>query len=121
MSEWNGFLDGGEWLDVGYVQLVAIPTHWRVHLVAFHPSSTTFMAPYSRWVLPSFRETLLGNCDTYLESSDCGNDKTRSKLIAQVAQEINAIAQAKGEPLPDDLEKVVHSSRRVFHNAHVSL
>jgi len=67
------------------------------------------MAPYSRWVLPSFKNTLLGNCDSYLESSDRGNDKTRSKLITQVTQEIATIAQANGEPVPDDLEKVPQS------------
>jgi len=71
------------------------------------------MAPYSRWVLPSFKTTLLGNCDSYLESSDRGNDKTRSKLITQVTQEIATIAQANGEPVPDDLEKV-HQSLHVF-------
>jgi hypothetical protein len=64
------------------------------------------MAPYNRWVLPSFRETLLNHCDRYLETSDRGNDKSRSKLIAQVAQDITDITREKDEAVPDDLEKV---------------
>ena len=65
------------------------------------------MAPYNRWVLSLFRDTLLNHCDLYLESSDRGNDKSRSKLIVQVAQAITDIAREKSEQVPDDLEKVV--------------
>jgi hypothetical protein len=66
------------------------------------------MAPYSRWVHKSFKQTLLDNCDEYLETTDRGTDKTRSKLITRVAQDIAAIAEGKSVPLPDDLEKVHH-------------
>jgi hypothetical protein len=66
------------------------------------------MAPYSRWVKESFKQTLIDNCDEYLDTSDRGTDKTRSKLITQVAQDIAAIALAKKEELPDDLEKVYY-------------
>jgi hypothetical protein len=54
----------------------------------------------------SFKQTLLDNCDDYLDTSDRGSDKTRSKLITRVAHDIAAIAQAKNLELPDDLEKV---------------
>ena len=64
------------------------------------------MGPYSRWVKESFKQTLLDNCDEYLDTTDRGTDKTRSKLITRVAQDIAAIALAKTEELPDDLEKV---------------
>ena len=61
------------------------------------------------WVHPSFRQTLLDNCDKYIDSSDRGSDKTRSKLITRVSKELTDIAQAatKAIPLPSDLEKVI--------------
>jgi len=68
---------------------------------------TITMAPYSRWVHPSFRQTLMDACDEYLQSTDRGNDKTRSKLITRVAKDITDIAKEKNEALPDDLEKVI--------------
>jgi len=70
------------------------------------------MAPYSRWVHSSFRQTLLDYCNDYLDTSDHGSDKTRSKLITRVAQEITSIADAQVEAvtLPDDLEKVIISN-----------
>jgi hypothetical protein len=64
------------------------------------------MGPYSCWVKESFKQTLLNNCDEYLETTDCGTDKMQSKLITRVAQDITAIVLAKTEDLPDDLEKV---------------
>ena len=79
----------------------------RVNAVHLHLFFTISMAPYNRWVLPSFRDTLLNHCDRYLESSDRGNDKSRSKLVVQVAQAIIDIARGNGESVPDDLEKVV--------------
>jgi len=79
------------------------------------------MAPYSRWVLPSFRTILVTHCDGYLQSNDRGNDKTRSKLIAKVAQDIKDIAQERRELVPDDLEKVILSSCSVFCNTYVLL
>jgi hypothetical protein len=72
------------------------------------------MAPYSRWVKESFKQTLLDNCDNYLETTDRGTDKTRSKLITRVAQDIAAIALAKEEELPDDLEKVKNLKVMLF-------
>ncbi len=74
------------------------------------------MSPYSRWVLPSFRTILLIHCDGYLKSSDRRNDKTRSKLITKVAQDINHIARERCEPVPEDLEKVVLSLCSVFRS-----
>jgi hypothetical protein len=65
------------------------------------------MAPYSRWVHPSFRQTLMDACDEFLQSTDCSNDKTWSKLITRVAKDITDIAKEKNESLPDDLEKVI--------------
>jgi hypothetical protein len=72
------------------------------------------MAPYSRWVKESFKQMLLDNCDDYLETTDRGTDKTRSKLITRVAQDIAAIALAKEEELPDDLEKVKNLKVMLF-------
>ena len=65
------------------------------------------MAPYSRWVLPAFKDTLLSACDEYMRSNDCGNDKTRSMLITRISQEIAAIAQEKNERMLEELEKVI--------------
>jgi ribosomal 50S subunit-associated protein YjgA (DUF615 family) len=61
------------------------------------------------WVHPSFRQALLDSCDEYIDSSDRGSDKTRSKLITRVSKELTDIAQAATEsiPLPSDLEKVI--------------
>ena len=65
------------------------------------------MAPYARWVLPSFKQTQLGACDEYMTTNDRGNDKTRSKLITRVAKDITDIVERnEGERVPDDLEKV---------------
>jgi hypothetical protein len=51
------------------------------------------MSPYSHWVHPSFRQTLVDYCDEFLQSSDQGTKKTRSKCITQVAQEITDIVK----------------------------
>jgi hypothetical protein len=64
------------------------------------------MAPYSRWVHASFKQTLLDSCDDYMETNDRGTDKSRSKLITRVAKEIADIAADKLETIPNDLEKV---------------
>jgi len=64
------------------------------------------MAPYARWVLESFKHILVDSCDEYFDTNDRGNDKSRSKLITRVANDIAAIAQDKKEHVPDDLEKV---------------
>ena len=66
------------------------------------------MPPYSRWVHDLFRSILVDSCDEYLESSDRGSDKTRSKFITRVATDITDIANNNNESLPDDLEKVIH-------------
>ncbi|KIM73061.1 hypothetical protein PILCRDRAFT_15545 [Piloderma croceum F 1598] len=65
------------------------------------------MPPYMCWVLESFRHVLVDHCDEYFDTSDRGNDKSRSKLITRVANHIAAIAQAKQQHVPDDLEKCV--------------
>jgi len=65
------------------------------------------MGPYTRWVAPSFKNIMVEACDDYLETSDRGNNKTCSKLIAHVAKDIVDIAQANGEALPNELEKVI--------------
>jgi hypothetical protein len=65
------------------------------------------MAPYNRWAQPPFLQTLLDSCDAYLASSDRGSEKTRSKLITKVSEELTAISERTHEPLPDDLEKVI--------------
>jgi hypothetical protein len=64
------------------------------------------MARYARWVKESFKQTLIDACDEYLDTNDRGNEKTRSKLITRVADEIGAIAKDKTEDVPDELEKV---------------
>jgi hypothetical protein len=64
------------------------------------------MAPYARWALPSFKQILIDHCDEYLDTSDRGSDKSRSKLITRVANDIAAIAKDKKEAVPDDIEKV---------------
>jgi hypothetical protein len=64
------------------------------------------MAPYMCWVLESFKHILVDSCDKYFNTSDHGNDKSRSKLITQVANDIAAIAQDKKQRVPNDLEKV---------------
>jgi hypothetical protein len=65
------------------------------------------MAPYARWLHTSFKQTLLDSCDEFLESSDRGNDKTRTKLITRVSKDITDIATGNGAPIPDDVEKVI--------------
>ena len=65
------------------------------------------MPPYSHWVHQSFKVILHKYCDEFLASSDRGPEKTRSKLITQVSQEISDVAQRQVDAsLPDDLEKV---------------
>ena len=64
------------------------------------------MAPYARWVLESFKHILVDSCDEYFDTNDRGNDKSRSKLITRVANNIAAIVQDKNQCVPDDLEKV---------------
>jgi hypothetical protein len=71
------------------------------------------MGPYSRWVQPSFKQTLLDHCDEYLDTTDRGNDKSRSKLITKVANDILAIA-ADQAALPIDLEKVLN--QKLFYS-----
>ena len=62
------------------------------------------------WVHPSFRQILLDHCDEYIDSSDRGSDKTRSKLITRIAKDITEIAEAAVETilLPSDVEKVIN-------------
>jgi hypothetical protein len=74
------------------------------------------MAPYARWVKESFKQTLMDACDEYLDTNDRGNEKTRSKLITRVADEIGAIAKDKTEDVPNDLEKVVPGIRKHHTN-----
>ena len=64
------------------------------------------MAPYTRWVHESFKHILVDGSDEYFDTSDRGNDKSRSKLITWVANDIAAIAQTNNQQVPDDLEKV---------------
>jgi hypothetical protein len=64
------------------------------------------MAPYICWVHDSFKKVLLASCDAFLESNDWGPEKTWSKLIKTVSEEITEISKQTYEPLPDDLEKV---------------
>ena len=64
------------------------------------------MAPYVRWVMESFKHILVDSCDEYFNTSDRGNDKSWSKLITRVTNNIAAIAQDKKQRVPDDLEKV---------------
>jgi hypothetical protein len=64
------------------------------------------MAPYAHWVLESFKHVLVDGCDEYFDTNDRGSDKSRSRLITRVSNDIAAIAQAKQERVPDDLEKV---------------
>lgn len=72
------------------------------------------MALYARWVLESFKHVLVDGCDKYFDTNDCYSDKSRSRLITQVSNDITAIAQAKQERVPDDLEKV-----RSFYIAYI--
>ena len=69
------------------------------------------MPPYSHWVHESFKLTLLKYCDGYLETNDHGTEKTHSKLITKVLQEIADIAKGQIDVhVPDDLEKVISPS-----------
>ncbi|KAI0244968.1 hypothetical protein BJV78DRAFT_1289901 [Lactifluus subvellereus] len=75
------------------------------------------MAPYNRWAQGPFKKILLDSCDAYLESSDRGPDKTQSKLIKKVAEEIAAISERTHEPVLDDLEKTIPTEvARFFKN-----
>ena len=65
------------------------------------------MPPYNCLVHDSFKEILLSHCDKFLRSSGCGLDKTQSKLITQVSQQIADVAKGNMHVhIPDDLEKV---------------
>ena len=65
------------------------------------------MPPYNCLVHDSFKEILLSHCDEFLGSGDCGLDKTQSKLITQVSQQISDIAKGNMHVhILDDLEKV---------------
>ena len=76
------------------------------------------MPPYNRWVHDSFKEILLNHWGEFLESSDRCPEKTRSKLITQVSQQIADIAKENRDiPLPDDLEKVLYLLVSCVHNA----
>jgi hypothetical protein len=69
------------------------------------------MSPYSHWVHPSFRQTLVNYCDEFLRTNDRGTEKTWSKLITQVSQEITDIVKGQEDVnVPDDLEKVLPPS-----------
>ena len=87
---------------------------------------STTMAPYARWVLPSFKNTLLSACDEYMTTNDRGSDKARSKLITRVAKDITDIVEGnENEKVPDDLEKVgnvvtLHALRIAYHMSSVS-
>jgi len=48
----------------------------------------------------------MDHCDEYLDTSDRGSDKSRSKLITRVANNITAVGKDKKEAVPDDIEKV---------------
>jgi hypothetical protein len=78
------------------------------------------MAPYSRWVLASFKQTLIDACDEYMKTTDRGTDKSRSTLITRISNEITEITSAKKEELPDDLEKVrlLSSPHHMDNNAY---
>ena len=68
------------------------------------------MPPYNCWVHDSFKEILLNHCGEFLEPSDWCSEKTQSKLITQVLQQIADIAKENRDiPLLDDLEKVLYS------------
>ena len=76
------------------------------------------MPPYNCWVHDLFKEILLNHCGEFLESSDLCPEKTQSKLITQVSQQIADIAKENGDiPLPDVLEKVLYSLASCVHNA----
>ena len=77
------------------------------NLVDFHLPSTITMPPYTHWVHPSFHNVLTKHCNEYLKTSDCGNDKTHTKLVTWVSKDIIEIAKREKEILPDDLEKVI--------------
>jgi len=75
------------------------------------------------WVHPSFRQILLDHCDEYIDSSDRGSDKTRSKLITRIAKDITEIAEAAVETilLPSDVEKVINWLISVSSNTDLCL
>lgn len=95
-----------EWLKRCHEPWVRFPTVGLKTLLTFTCLPPITMAPYARWVLESFKHILVDSCDEYFDTNDRGNDKSRSKLITRVANDIAAIAQDKKEHVPDDLEKV---------------
>ena len=66
------------------------------------------MAPYTHWIHDLFKNLLHNSCDEYLESSDCGQDKTQTKLITRVSANIAEIASNNNVVVPSDLENVVY-------------
>lgn len=64
------------------------------------------MAPHVRWVHDSFRPLLRDYCDEYLESSDQGSEKLRTKLIEKVCTELRALASDNNIPITVELDKV---------------
>jgi hypothetical protein len=104
-----------EWLKSGYEPWVTIPSVGVHNLVDFHLPSTITMSPYARWVVPSFKDILINSCDEYPDSSNRGNDKTWSTLIARVTKDITNIADKEWVSVPNDLEKVIYSSMVPSH------
>jgi hypothetical protein len=99
-----------EWLKSSYEPWVTVPSVGVHNLVDFHLPSTITMSPYAHWVVPSFKDILINSCDKYLDSSNSGNDKTRSTLIAGVTKDITDIADKEWVLVPNNLEKVIYSS-----------
>jgi len=77
-----------------------------LNMLIFSCLRSITMGQYSRWVQQSAKEILLSACDEYVQTSDRGSDKTRSKIITRVAKEITDKAAENNEPVPDDVEKV---------------
>ena len=77
-------------------------------LLIFAHLHLTIMSPYNCWVHMLFKEILLSYCDEFLESSDWVPDRTRSKLVTKVLNEIADVAkELMDASLPEDLEKVI--------------
>ena len=70
------------------------------------------MAPYTRWIYDSFKQTLIDTCDEYLATNDCGSEKKRSILITRVSKEIAAIGVEQNVAVPNKLEKVIPNHRK---------
>lgn len=65
------------------------------------------MPPYNCWAHQFFRDTLIAAHDKYLESTDHGPDRTWTKLIAKVSQDISDTAKGQMNIfIPDNLENV---------------